>query len=160
MPGLEIKSTRRVKFWLESFKVSSFHLGIPEPVRLWTMMFTPCQILREKRQNVWYSELQVLQRVWFWVKKSTTCQILRQKLYKVSNFVSWSSKRVSFWAENYKKCQIVEKVIFKSSRESFRSAKLTCFALFVLFQRHSFEKNNVHCVRIVMNKIKTCQVLL
>ena len=143
VPVLERKSTRRIKFWLESFTVSNFDLGFPQPVRFWTRKFATCQILWEKSHNVSFSELQVLQRVWFWVKKSTTCQILNQKLYTLSEFVSWRSKRVSFWVEKHKKCQIMEKVFFKRSRGSICSAKSTCFALFVLFQRHSFEKKAV-----------------
>ena len=119
VPGLEIKSTRRVRFWLESFTVSNFDLGFPQPVRLWTSKFTMWQILWEKSHNMSFSELQVLQLVGFWVEKSTTCQSLSQKRYKVSDFVSWSSKRVSFWVQNYKKCQILEKVVFKFHVDHF-----------------------------------------
>ena len=117
--ALKEKSTRRVRFWLESFTVSSVDLGFPQPVRLWTKKLTMWQILWEKSHSMSYSELQGTQRVWFWLEKSTTCRIFSQKLYKVPDFVSWNSKRVSFWVENYKKCQILEKVVFKFHVDHF-----------------------------------------
>ena len=117
--ALKEKSTRRVRFWLESFTVSSVDLGFPQPVRLWTKKLTMWQILWEKSHSMSYSELQGTQRVWFWLEKSTTCQIFSQKLYKVPDFVSWNSKKVSFFVEKYKKCQILEKVVFKFQVDQF-----------------------------------------
>ena len=159
--GLETKSTRCVKFWLESFTVSSFDLGFPQPVRLWTNKFAMWQILWEKSHNMSYSELQVIQRVWFWVVKSTTCQILRVKnftkyqilfheIQRKSVFELKNTKSVKFWKKLYSNFTWI--ILFR---------KIDMFCPLRAFSKAFFwKKNSVHCVRFVMKKIRTCQFLV